>query len=525
MVNADKLKHIVIVGGGSAGWMSALILADTLRTSTSLTGVNITLLESPQVGIIGVGEGSTFALKRFFDSLGIAEAEWMPACNATYKCGITFDGWSTKPGFTSYFHQFSTMVDQVTQPVFIDNVHARLRGANTPVRPNDYFLSHALVEAKLAPVIPENFPFSTVYGYHFDATLLAGFLHKKALERGVRHHACHVAHAELDAAGDIAAVHTVEGERIAADLFIDCSGFASLLIDGALHTPFHSYGELLRNDAAVAMPTMQDGPIAPHTVSAALKYGWAWQIPLTNRYGNGYVYSTHYCSAVDAEHELRERLGLLDADVPVRHLKMKVGRVDQHWNRNCLAVGLSQGFLEPLEATALYLTQMTIAIFAIFLDRGDYGDAARKAYNDEINGFFDHHADYIVAHYKTNTRTDTAYWRDCAGGLDKISNSLGGIFEAWMSGKDLGAEITRQDIERYYPIGSWYSLLAGMGLFPPTAQPVQDRHVQQQAEMKEFLRRCALNFRDHRQVVDEQARAAAPIPVHRQGVLNQVRPT
>ena len=504
----NEVKKIVIVGGGSAGWMSAMILADTLKHK----GVEITVLESPTVGVIGVGEGSTPALKRFFDSLDIAESEWMPQCNATFKSGISFDGWSTKPGFTSYFHQFSTMVDKLTQPVFITNVHARLMGVDVHAHPNDYFLSHKLVKGKLAPLPSENFPFTATYGYHFDAALLGKFLHKKACERGVRYQVCHVTHATLDEQGEIAAVHTREGEHIAADLFIDCSGFSALLIDQTLETPFVSYANVLFNDAAVAMPTALDGAIAPQTVSTAMQYGWAWQIPLTNRYGNGYVYSTRYCDADKAETELRHKLGLLDGETPARHLKMKIGRVAQHWNKNCVAVGLSQGFLEPLEATALYLTQMTVAIFALFLDKGDFSEQARKAYNAEVNGFFDGHRDYIVAHFKTSSRTDTAFWRDNTTQLDGMSDSLQSIFGTWLQAKDLSAELVRQDIERYYPAGSWYALMAGMGLFPaarPSSTVDAGLHAQQREQMQDFLRRCTLNFRDHKLVLQETADAAA----------------
>lgn len=500
MKPASQVKKIVIVGGGTAGWMSALILADTMAGR----GIDISVLESPTVGIIGVGEGSTPALKRFFDSLKITEAQWMPECNATYKSGITFAGWSAKPGFTSYFHHFSSMVDKLTQPVFMGNVHARLRGADAPAVPDDYFLSSYLVRNKLAPLEDESFPFSASYGYHFDAALLGKFMHRKAVERGVRYHVCHVTHASLDEQGDIAAIHTREGETIAADLYIDCTGFSALLIDKTLHTPFKSYSKLLFNDSAVAMPTPNDGPGAPQTVSTAMDNGWAWKIPLTNRDGNGYVYSSSYCSADQAETELRTKLGMLDADAPARHLKMKIGRVEQHWNRNCVAVGLSQGFLEPLEATALYLTQMTIAIFAMFLDKGDFGDAARKAYNEEVNGFFDGHRDYIVAHFKTSSRTDTQYWRDNAAGLDGMSDSLKSLFGTWLQGQDMSAEVIRQDIERYYPVGSWYALMAGMGLFPNVAPAsVVDAAVfaRQRTEMKEFMRRCALNFRPQAEVL------------------------
>jgi hypothetical protein len=491
-------KKIIIVGGGSAGWMTALMYGDALIKQ----GVEITVLESPTVGVIGVGEGSTPALKRYFDSLGITEAEWMPACNATYKSGITFDGWSTKPGYESYFHQFATMVDNLTLPNFMENVHARQRGAAIDARPNRYFLSSRLSDDCLAPQASENFPFFTTYGYHFDATLLGQFLHKRAAALGVQHKVCHVTHAVMNEHGDIAAVATQEGEQLAADFFIDCSGFSALLIGKTLETPFVSYADNLFNDSAIAMPSEIGDKIPTQTVSTAMQHGWAWKIPLTNRYGNGYVYSSSFVSSDQAEHELRTKLGLLESETQARHLKMKLGRVTKHWNRNVLAVGLSQGFLEPLEATALYLTQMTAAIFLLFLEKGDLSDKAQDLYNQEIHDYFDGHRDYIVAHYKTNSRTDTPYWRANAENLSNASDSLKHIFQTWIEGKDLAAEIRRQNIERYYPVGSWYALLAGMGTFPEIEEPINTNAL---APLDDFMRRCALNFRDHRTVLNELA--------------------
>jgi hypothetical protein len=501
-MNATMLpKKIIIVGGGTAGWMTALMYGEALIKR----GVEICVLESPTVGVIGVGEGSTPALKRYFDSLGIQESEWMPACNATYKCGIAFDGWSTKPGYDSYFHPFATMVDNLTLPAYMENVHARQRGTDIDARPNRYFLSSRLSDACLAPKGAESFPFFTTYGYHFDATLLGQFLHRRAVALGVQYQSCHVTHALMNEHGDIAAVATQEGEQLAADFFIDCSGFSALLIRKTLETPFVSYADNLFNDSAIAMPSEIGEKIPTLTVSTAMQHGWAWKIPLTNRYGNGYVYSSAFVSSDEAERELRTKLGLLESDTQARHLKMKLGRVTRHWNRNVLAVGLSQGFLEPLEATALYLTQMTAAIFLLFLEKGDLSDKARDVYNQQIHDYFDGHRDYIVTHYKTNSRTDTPYWRANAENLGSVSDSLKHIFQTWIEGKDLAAEIRRQDIERYYPVLSWYALLAGMGSFPDIdtsagADPV--------APLDDFMRRCALNFRDHRTVLNQLAKAA-----------------
>src|ERR1700739_4096155 len=385
------VRRMVIVGGGTAGWMTALILARAFISR----GVTITLLESPTVGIIGVGEGSTPWLRGFFDSLGIEEAEWMPACHATYKCGITFEGWSTRPGFTRYFHPFASMLDNLTMSQFVHNVEARIHGPDPRAHPDRFFIATRLAREHRAPKAPEGFPFDIWHGYHFDAVLLGQYLHKKALERGVRYQSCHVTHANLAPDGSIASVSTREGETIEADLFVDCSGFSGLLIEKALHTQWVSFGENLFNDAAVALPTPMDDSIPCETVSTALRHGWAWKIPLTNRFGNGYVYSSGFSTPDEAETELRRHLGLLESQVQARHLKMRVGRVTRHWNKNCLAVGLSQGFIEPLEATALLFIQQTAATLVEFLEKGELSEAAHVRFNALMNAHFEGIRDYI----------------------------------------------------------------------------------------------------------------------------------
>src|SRR6202521_2212481 len=188
-----SVRRIVVVGGGSAGWMTALILARSLIEQ----GVEITVVESPAVGIIGVGEGSTPWLRGFFDSLGIEESEWMPACHATYKCGITFDGWSTKPGFERYFHPFESILDNLTMTQFVHNVEARINGADLHAHPDRFFIAARLAAGRRAPKARENFPFDIWPGSHFDAVLLGQFLPNKALERGVPHKSCPLPHATL----------------------------------------------------------------------------------------------------------------------------------------------------------------------------------------------------------------------------------------------------------------------------------------------------------------------------------------
>jgi tryptophan 6-halogenase len=315
----------------------------------------------------------------------------------------------------------------------------------------------------------------------------------------VRHVSRHMTHATLDEHGDIEALQLEGGESLAADFFVDCSGFAALLIGKTLQTPYVSFSDNLFNDAAIALPSPRDGPIRPQTVSTALRHGWAWKIPLTSRYGNGYVYSSAHCSADEAETELRTHLGLLDADTPARHLKMRIGRVTRHWNRNCVAVGLSQGFIEPLEATALLFVQRTAAALVDALEKGNLDETARAAFNDQVNAQFEGTRDYIVTHYKTNTRTDTDYWRANAANT-VLSDPLQHLLQTWLASRSLVPGLDKGVFGRGYPTLSWYSLLAGMGIFPeddrlraPTAQEAQ----YDLACVDNLLERSAMNFPDH----------------------------
>lgn len=490
-------KKILILGGGTAGWMTANILAKRWAQY----GVEVALLESSDIGIIGVGEGSTPQLKSFFDYLEIDEREWMPACNATYKNGIGFRNWSTKPGFDQYFHPFPAQPDDYSTPVFIYNSFYRRKGVDLYAHPNRFFLATYLAEHKQGPKPAHHFPFRVGYGYHFDASLVGRFLREKARSLGVAHIDKRVIDVRLTAEGDIKELVTDDQQALAADLFVDCSGFAGLLIQQALKVPFVSFAGNLFNDSAVVLPTPQQDEFSPQTVSTAMKCGWRWSIPLTNRVGNGYVYSSAFCSADQAESELRTALGMLQSDVPARRLKMKVGRVEQHWARNCLAVGLSQGFIEPLEATALHLVQETIVGFAEAYEKGGFTDQQRAAFNQSINRRFEGVRDYIVCHYRVNSRTDTEYWRDNAGN-NQLSDSLRAILQAWGNGEDLTKEVERQNIGQYYSPASWHCILAGYGVFPAQEQLKPDTEPASRKNLEivdDFIRRCALNFASNKE--------------------------
>ena len=253
-------------------------------------------------------------------------------------------------------------------------------------------------------------------------------------------------------------------------------------------------------------------------MSTALNYGWAWKIPLTSRYGNGYVYSSQFCSADEAESELRRHLGLLESDAPARHLKMKIGRVTKHWNRNCLAVGLSQGFIEPLEATALLFIQQTAAQFVEFLEQGDMSEAAQERFNARVNEHFEGTRDYIVTHYKTNTRQDTEYWRVNAANLN-LSDDLKKLYSLWMAGESIAPAVRQQALGKGYPVFSWYSILAGMGIFPDAHQlrePSAQEARYSLAEIDNLLERSCANYPDHRAALGSIAprRTDAPLQIY-----------
>ena len=490
-VPPQRPNRIAILGGGTAGWMAAMLFQQRWGAS----GTHITLIESNDIGIIGVGEGSTPQLKGFFDQLGIAETDWMPRCNATYKTGIGFTGWSHDPGFESYFHPFQTAVDGFTEPSFFHNTRLRRGGQAVEARPDPFFVPTRLAVERKAPVAPPNFPFLTSYGYHFDAYLVGDTLRALAMARGVERIETTIAAVDVDAAGQVAALVDKDGARIEADLFIDASGFRATIIEGALSETHRSFANNLFNDRAVVMPTPvpADGPEVA-TRATALSAGWVWHIPLTNRSGNGYVFSSRFIDPAEAEAELRAHIGV-GAEVEARHLTMRVGRVERSWVGNCLAIGLAQGFLEPLEATALHLVLATVEKFIATVDRDGAGEDARAAFNGAIARRYEGVRDYIVCHYRAARRSDTDYWR-AATQHDEMSDSLKAIFTCWFTGGDLTEEILLQGIGDIYAPLSWHCLLGGYGNYPAALQTGK-RAVIDMADIERFVSGCAANFPTH----------------------------
>jgi tryptophan 6-halogenase len=511
------LAHIVIVGGGTAGWMAANLLAHRW----SATNIRITLLESSDIGIIGVGEGSTPYLKNFFHTLGINEREWMPACNATYKCAIRFPGWSTQPGYSEYSHPFYAVADRSLGEACFRNANLRRRGTDAPANPQDFFIAAELARQQLAPIAQTADWPGGDYAYHFDAGLLGQFLKQHALTLGVKHKLATVAQVQQHANGDIAQLLLADGDTLSGDFFIDCSGFAGLLINQTLREPFISYKDNLLNDCAVAIPSAlntNDG-IPSETVSTALGYGWAWQIPLANRFGNGYVYCSDFLSKEAAEKELRSRLwsrgrahtSSAGDEQEARHLTMRVGCGGWCWCGGCLAVGLSQGFIEPLEATALMLTQFTVMHFIEQFEAGKGSATFQQAFNQRINKMFEGVRDYVVAHYYLNTRTDTNYWRQYRNSIP-ISDRLASFIEAWDQGLDFDAALHNHNAALTYFRPSWYCLFAGMGRFPQALNAAPSTRMVSAADARAACNQIAQHFPPHHEYLKNLYAERWPTP-------------
>ena len=493
-------RKILILGGGTAGWMAASLLAEAWQDRD----VEITLLESATIGIVGVGEGSTPKMRRFFNRLGVADSEWMPACNATYKCGIRFPAWSTRKGFRSYYHPFFSLDDDYTIRAFFHNTQIRAKNVDVHAHPDAFFVSNYLSKKRRAPIVGDDFNYHTEYAYHFDAALIGKFLKAHSMARGVRHMVDTVASVNQRENGDIDSVETEAHGKVEADFFVDCTGFASVLICRTLNVPFISYQDILFNDCAVALPTPldSDDSLPSQTISTALKYGWVWKIPLTNRFGNGYVYSSSYVDAEGAEQELRQHINLHDPAVEARHLKMRIGRLDHAWHKNCLAVGLSQGFIEPLEATALMIVQDTVENFIDRFEQGAFTDQYRDQFNDKINRIFDGVKDYIFLHYKLNSRTDTDYWADNRGN-ENASDLVDSVLDVWDRGGDLLGLLKDNADRVVYSPTSWFCILAGMGRYPrKPKKPKKNINASDPELARQHCEEILAHFPDHRGVID-----------------------
>jgi tryptophan 7-halogenase len=408
------IKRVVILGGGTSGWMTASALLRFMNRATPGT-IEVTVVEGPD-GPIGVGEATIPTLRGMLSVLGIEERDFMVRTNATFKQAIKFVNWLHDPARapSHYFHLFQRpgVVEGMDYGQYWLSLN---RDAEPHVYAESVAFQAALCHASRAPKAKDSQQYDgpASYAYHLDAILFGRYLRDFALGLGARRIEARVVGAPRDERGDLRALKLESGAELEGDLFIDCSGFQGYLINQVLEEPFESWRDQLYCDRAVAMqvPFNPGQKINPFTSATAMSSGWIWEIHLHNRRGIGYVYSSRFISDEDAERELRGYIGATAREVPARKLVMRVGRSRRSWVRNCVAIGLSAGFLEPLESTGIYLTEMGIKLLFENFPEAGVSEVLADTYNRQMGGLYDETMRFIVLHYCLTQREDTPFWR------------------------------------------------------------------------------------------------------------------
>lgn len=462
----DGVKNVLIVGGGTAGWLAACFLAKQLGTGADAGAVRITLVESKEIGIIGVGEGTFPSIRGTLATIGIDEARFIRECTGTFKQGIRFNHWVREPGAPGadhYFHPFSLPSQRPGGPELLPYWLQGAAGEGVAFAAAAT-MQKRVADASHAPKRPSDADFMGPlnYAYHFDAGKFAALLSTHAQSLGVKHVQATVERVSLDADGAIGAVHTKEEGELTADLYIDCTGFRAALIGEALGSSFRNINDVLFVDRALAMQVPYDQPDAPipsYTIASAHEAGWTWDIGLHDRRGIGYVYSSRYTDDTRAEQILRGYIGKQAEGRNPRQLKLNVGYRDQHWVKNCVAVGLSGGFLEPLESSGIGLIETAAYLVSyLFPHDGDFAPVA-KVFNEMMKARYERIVDFVKLHYCLTQRKDNQFWIDNADAAS-VPDSLKDKLAMWRKRAPHRMDFV-VDYEMYPP-SSWQYVLYGM---------------------------------------------------------------
>ncbi|MCO5968355.1 tryptophan halogenase family protein [Actinoallomurus soli] len=484
----NRISNVVILGGGTAGWMTAAYLGKALEEN-----VKITVLEAPAIPRIGVGEATVPNLQRaFFDFLGLREEDWMPECNAAFKTAVKFINWRT-PGESStqarplgsrtdhFFHPFGLLPSQDGVP--LSHYWFNDFQAGRTDEPFDYacFREPPMMQANRAPRWLDGRR-ATNYAWHFDAHLVADFLRRFATEKqGVIHVQDEMTHLDQDSRGFITALHTKSGQVLEGDLFVDCSGFRGLLINQALREPFMDMSDHLINDRAVATSLPNDDEktgVEPYTSAIAMKSGWSWKIPMLGRHGTGYVYSSRFATQDEATLEFAKMWGIDPENTQFNQVRFRVGRNRRAWVRNCVSIGLSSCFLEPLESTGIYFITAAIYQLAKHFPNNNFDPILIDRFNTEIETMFDDTRDFIQAHFYFAPRADTPFWQ--ANKELHLPEAIQEKVAMYRAGLPVNAPTTSEDgyygnfeaeFRNFWTNGSYYCIFTGLGLLPDQVLP------------------------------------------------------
>lgn len=484
-----RVRDIVILGGGTAGWMTASYLGKALQGSA-----RITVLEAPAIPRIGVGEATVPNLQSaFFDYLGIPEDEWMRECNASFKIAVKFINWRTPGEGVSrartwrgrpdhFHHPFGLLAEHERVPISHYWAYRRVHGQTD--EPFDYacFAEPAIMDGNLAPRWLDGRRASR-YAWHFDAHLVADYLRRFATNKqGVVHIEDELTETAVDERGFITALHTAGGRVITGDLFIDCSGFRGLLINKVLGEPFIDMSDHLLNDSAVAtsVPADANDGVEPYTSAIAMKSGWAWKIPMLGRFGSGYVYSSAFCDQDTAADEFRALWGLPEG-TPLSNIRFRVGRNRRAWVGNCVSIGLSSCFVEPLESTGIYFIYSAIYNLVRYFPDRTFDPVLTSRFNEAIESMFDDTRDFLQAHFYFSPRTDTSFWR--ANKALALGEGMREKYEMFRSGLAINQPVNDEssyygnfeaEFRNFWTNGSYYCIFTGMGVEPDRSLPLLD---------------------------------------------------
>lgn len=497
----NLVTSIVIVGGGSAGWMTAAALSSLLDPRS----VKITLIESEEIGTVGVGEATIPDIINFNAILGIKETDFLRATNGTFKLGIEFNNWG-RLGDT-YFHPFGEHgVDM--QGIDFHQYWMRFQRANPGSSIEEFSLSAVASRAgKFA--MPTNDPRSVLsqlrYAYHFDATAYARFLRDYAEQRGVKRVEGKVVEVNLNGeTGFISDVQLEDGSKLIGELFFDCSGFRALLLGDALGVDYEDWAHWLPCDTAQAVACERTGDLLPYTKSTAKTAGWQWRIPTQHRTGNGHIYCS---SMMDDEAAINSLLADLDGPAlgSPRKIRFRTGCRTRFWDKNCIAIGLSGGFLEPLESTSLYLIQEGISKFISLFPSTDMPTTVRDEYNRQLTQKFEQVRDFIILHYKATERDDSEFWNCCR--TMSVPESLTRKIELF---REAGRIFRYED--ELFSKPSWVAVLLGQNILPNTTDPIVEGVPEEQVErslgsMKAAMNNAVMKMETHQAFLNRYAPA------------------